>query len=113
MKKNKKYMATAGIITCLLIVAIIIVNVLVGAASSKVNLKIDMTKDGILSFSDTTKDTLAKLDSEINVYSLIPDDESSSIVNQFREIIEKYSKMSSKINYQIIDTEKNPEFVQK
>ncbi len=113
MKKSNNYMATAGIITCLLIVAIIIVNVLVGAVASKVNLKIDMTKDNILSFSDATKDTLANLDSKINVYSLIPDDESSSIVNQLREIIEKYSKMSSNINYQVIDTEKNPEFVQK
>ncbi len=113
MKKINNYMATAGIITCLLIVAIIIVNVLVGAIATKVNLKIDMTKDNILSFSDATKDTLSQLDSEINVYSLIPDDESSSIVNQLREIIEKYSKMSSKINYQVVDTEKNPEFVQK
>lgn len=113
MKKTNNYMATAGVFTCLLIVAIIIVNILVGAIASKVNLKIDLTKDSILSFSDATKDTLKQLDENINVYSLIPEDESNSIINQLREIVEKYSKMSDKINYQVIDTERNPEFMQK
>ncbi len=113
MKKTNNYMATAGMFTCLIIVAIIIVNIFVGAVASKVNLKLDFTKDSILSFSDATKDTLKNLDEKINVYSLIPEDESSSIINQLREIIEKYSKMSGNINYQVIDTEKNPEFINK
>ena len=52
-------MAAAGVVTCLIIVAIIIVNVLFSAIGTKVNLKIDLTKDKVLSFSDTTKETLA------------------------------------------------------
>ena len=113
MKIKNNYMATAGIITCLAIVAIIVVNILAGAIGSKVNLKIDMTKDRVLSFSDTTYDTLEKLDTQVNVYSLIPDDNSNAVINQLREIIEKYAKLSSKINYSIVDAEKNPDFVEK
>ena len=113
MKMKNNYMATAGIITCLAIVAIIVVNILAGAIGSKVNLKIDMTKDKVLSFSDTTYETLEKLDTQVNVYSLIPDDNSNAVINQLREIIEKYAKLSSKINYSIVDAEKNPDFVQK
>lgn len=106
-------MAAAGVVTCLIIVAIIIVNVLFSAIGTKVNLKIDLTKDKVLSFSDTTKETLAKLDTPVNVYSLVPESATGGVVDQIREIIEKYAKSSSNIKYQVIDTEKNPEFAQK
>ena len=113
MNNKKSYMTTAGIVTSLIVVSIIIINILFSVVGTKVNLKIDMTKDKVLSFSDTTMDTLHKLDREVNVYSLIPAKAEGTVVNQLREIIEKYAKISSKINYQVIDTEKNPEFAKK
>lgn len=110
---KKNYMTTAGIVTSLIVVSIIIINILFSVVGSKINLKIDMTKDRVLSFSDTTMETLHKLDKNVNVYSLIPANAEGTVVNQLRDIIEKYAKISSKINYQVIDTEKNPEFARK
>ncbi len=113
MKKKKNYMATAGIITILVIVAIIVVNILFSAIGTKVNLKIDMTRDKILSFDDATIAVLDKLDEEVKVYSMIPDSSDGTVIDQVREILEKYSKLTSKIDYKVIDTEKNPDFARK
>ncbi|MBQ8525861.1 MAG: GldG family protein [Clostridia bacterium] len=113
MNKKRNYMATAGAVTCLIIAVIIVVNILFGVLGTKVNLKLDMTKDKLLSFSEPTIETLNNLQTDVNVYSLIPEAADGDLVNQLREIVEKYAKMSSKINYKVVDTEKNPEFVQK
>lgn len=113
MNKRKNYMATAGTVTALIVAVIIVVNVLFGVLGTKVNLKIDMTKDKLLSFSEPTIETLNNLQSDVNIYSLIPEDDEGQLISQLREIVEKYAKMSSKINYKVVDTEKNPEFVQK
>ena len=91
---KKNYMTTAGVVTSLIVAAIIIINILVSVVGTKVNLKIDMTKDKVLSFSDTTIETLHKLDKDVNVYSLIPAKAEGTVVNQLREIIEKYAKIS-------------------
>lgn len=112
MKSKNNYMATACIFTSIAIVAIILVNIIFGVLAQKVNLNIDITPDKVLSFDDATYEVLEKLDEEVKVYSLMPEDNSSQIVNQLREIIEKYAKISSKIKYSVIDVEKNPEFVQ-
>lgn len=113
MNKKRSYMATAGAVTCLIIAAIIVVNILFGVLDTKVNLKFDLTKDKLLSFSESTVDTLKNLDTEVAMYSLIPEEADNELVNQIREIAEKYAKMSSKITYKVIDSEKNPDFVQK
>lgn len=113
MKNKRNYMATAGAVTCLIIAAIIVVNILFGVLGTKINLKLDMTKDKLLSFSEATVDTLNNLDTDVNVYSLIPEEADSELVNQLRSIVEKYAKMSSKITYKVIDAEKNPDFMQK
>lgn len=113
MKNKKKYMATAGTITCLIIAAIIVVNILFGVLGTKVNLKLDMTKDNLLSFSEATIETISNLQTDVNIYSLIPESAEGDLVNQLRQIIEKYAKLSSKINYKVVDSEKNPDFVRK
>ncbi len=112
MKSKNNYMATASIFTSLAIVVIILINVLIGAVAQKVNMNIDITPDKVLSFDDATYEVLEKLDQDVKVYSLMPDTNSSQIVNQLREIIEKYAKISSKIKYSVIDVDKNPEFIQ-
>ena len=88
MKSKNNYMATACIFTSIAIVAIILVNIIFGVLAQKVNLNIDITPDKVLSFDDATYEVLEKLDEEVKVYSLMPEDNSSQIVNQLREIIE-------------------------
>ena len=113
MNNKKNYMATAGVVTSLVIVAIIVVNILFGVLGTKVNLKIDLTKDKLLSFSEPTIETLKNLETDVNVYSIVPSSAEGELITQIREIIEKYAKLSPKIHYQVVDTEKNPQFIRK
>ena len=113
MTKRRIHMASATVVTCLIIAVIIIVNVLFGALEKRVNLKIDMTPDSILSFSEPTVDVLKGLDEEVRIYSLIPEGDRGTIVNQLRDIVEKYVTMSPKIKYKVIDSAKNPDFLRK
>ncbi|MBO5742675.1 MAG: hypothetical protein J6R68_00070, partial [Clostridia bacterium] len=77
MNKKRKYAYTAMTSAILMIVAIIIVNLIALAVSNKITLKLDLTKDSILSFSDTTKDVLKDLDTEVKIISLIPETDNS------------------------------------
>ncbi len=110
---KKGQFALLKIMTVVLVAVIILLNVSLGFLGDRVNLKVDLTKDGILSFSDATKDTLKNLDKEVLVYSLIPEGDTSEITVTFKEIIEKYAKLSSKIKYSVVDTNKNPAFLNK
>lgn len=113
MTKRRIHMANATVVTCLIIAVIIIVNVLFGALEKRVNLKIDMTRDSILSFSEPTLNMLKELDEEVRIYSLIPEGDQGTIGNQLRDIVEKYVTMSPKIKYKVIDSAKNPDFLRK
>ena len=111
MKKSNNYMVTAGATTCLIIVAVILLNVLVGAIGDRINLKLDMTSSKVLSFSDETKNVLSQLDTYVRIYSLLPEDAEYRV--HMRGIIEKYETLSPHIKYSVIDSEKNPDFVGK
>lgn len=119
MSKRAKLRTASGIMTVLVVVAVIVANMLVGAIGGKMNIKIDLTASRILDFADETLDVLKNLDKEIAIYSLIPDSipsNNQSIVeaaDMVDAVLEKYSKLSDKITYKKIDTLKNPEFVSK
>ena len=113
IKRKKGQFALLKAVTAFLIVILIVLNVLFGFLGDKVNLKIDITSNGVLKFSDETISTLKNLDSEVNMYSLVPEDDTSYEIETIREIIEKYAKLSGKIKYTVIDANKNPAFLNK
>ena len=110
--KNAKYRATASVLTVLVIAALIVVNVLVGALGSKINTKIDMTHDRVLDFSEQTIETVKNLQQDINVYSLIPEN-NDSVLTAVDTMLGRYQNLSGHIKYQKIDSTTNPAFVQK
>lgn len=113
MNKKRKYAYTAMTSAILMIVAIIIVNLIASAISDKVALKFDLTKDNILSFSDTTKDVIKELDTEVKIISLIPETDNSREMIQIDEVLKKYERSSSKIKYSRVNTKRNPAVLNK
>lgn len=113
MNKKRKYAYTAMTSALLLIVAILIVNIIASVLSDKISLKIDLTRDNILSFSDTTKQVLDELDMDVNIISLIPQSDNSREMIQVDEVLKKYENSSSKITYTRVDTKRNPAVLNK
>ena len=122
LSKRAKFNVATIFTAVLIIAAVIVTNLLIGAISTRVDTRIDLTSDKILEFSTETKEVLKNLEQEVNIYSLIPEilpvaegahasiGEAGDMINQ---ILEKYSQMSKFVNYKRIDTTKNPEFLQK
>ena len=113
IKRKRGQFALLKAVTAFLVVIIIVLNVLFGFLGDKVNLKIDLTSSGLLKFSEETITVLKNLDTEVNMYSLVPEDDTNFATQSLREIIEKYAKLSGKIKYTVIDANKNPAFVNK
>ncbi len=112
-KKKQKYSYTAMTSTALIIIAIIILNAVVGLMGTKVNLKLDMTKDNILSFSETTQKVIDELEMDVNIISLIPLSDTNREMIQVDEVLKRYDLSSDKITYQRIDADKNPAILSK
>ena len=122
LSQRTKFNVATIFTAVLIIAAVVVTNLLIGAVATRIDTKIDLTSDKILDFSDETKNVLKNLEQEVNIYSLIPEilplaegahasiGEASDMVHQ---ILEKYSQMSKFVNYKRIDTTKNPEFLQK
>lgn len=113
MNKKRKYAYTAMTSASLMIVAIIIVNIIFSVLSDKIALKIDLTKDNILTFSETTENVLKELEDEVNIISLIPQSDNSREMLQLDEVLKKYERSSSKISYSRVDTKRNPAVLNK
>ena len=111
--KKRRYAYTAMTSALLMIVAIIILNLVISVASAKLPLKLDLTRDNILSFSDTTKDVIKNLDTKVNIISLIPQTDNSREMLQIDEVLKKYDTSSGKIKYTRVDTKRNPAVLNK
>lgn len=112
MSKRAKYRAATGIMAVLVVAAIVVVNLLVGAVATRVNTKIDLTAGRVLDFADETIEVAKKLEKDVTIYSLVPEAE-DDVIKSLDQILMRYQQLSDKITYQKIDTVSNPEFLQK
>ncbi len=112
LSKKAQYRTIASVFTVLTVVIVVIVNLLVNALGQKVEMRLDLTQDKILAFSDQTKEVLAGLNEDVMVYSLIPEN-NDEILASLDSILDRYQKLSSHIKYEKVNTAQNPQFVQK
>jgi len=112
LSRRAKLRTVSGIMTALVVAAVIVVNLLIGAVATKVNTKIDLTAGRVLDFADETIEVAKKLEKEVNIYSLIPEGE-DEVLKSLDQILVRYQQLSNKINYERIDTVSNPQFLQK
>lgn len=101
---NKKYLVTSGVITALVIIAVILVNLIAASLTTKLNLKLDLTKYNQYEISDTTKEVMAALEKEVTVKVMGTEAEVQPII---KEYLQKYSAMNDNFKLSYVDVYKN------
>ena len=100
--------AMASVLTALVLVAVILVNLMVGMLPSKYT-QWDMSQNGIYSIGDTTKDLLAGLEQDVTFYYLAQSGyESQSVVT----FLDRYTQESKHLHWEQKDPAVYPTFAQ-
>ena len=98
----------ASALTALVLVAVILVNLMVGKLPSKYT-QWDMSQNGIYSIGDTTKDLLAGLEQDVTFYYLAQSGyESESVVT----FLDRYTQESKYLSWEQKDPAVYPTFAQ-
>lgn len=102
--RNLKYGTNSLILTAVVIAIAVIINLLVGMTS----LKVDLTSNKLFSIGDQTKEILEKLDKEVVIYGLFDDEKiKGTEYNDVTELLNQYAKYP-KVEIKYIDPERNP-----
>lgn len=101
---NNKYLVSSGIVTALVIVAVVLFNLIASSLTTKFNLKLDLTKHNQYEISQETKEVMKSLDKDVRVMVMGNETEISPITNEY---LQKYAAMSDKFNVEYIDVYKN------
>lgn len=95
--------AYATVISVIVIVLVLFVNVFV----TELNLKIDVSKEGMYTLTDTTRDYVKEIKDNITIYYMV---QTGSEDKTFTEIINKYADLSGKIKVEYKDPVLYPNF---
>ena len=115
---NRKFRyGSASIIYVAIIVAVVIVlNIFADFLTDRFSLKVDMTEQGIYSLSDETRAILGDLSGNVKIYILSSQAEletDDSMVQMLETIRRFKSESGGRVDYEFVDTRKNPQFVAK
>lgn len=98
--------AYATAVSAIVIVLVLLVNIIV----TELDLKIDISKEGMYTLTDTTKDYVKGIKDKITIYYLA---ETGSEDKTVTEIVEKYADLSGKIKVEYKDPVLYPNFASK
>lgn len=101
------------VVTSAAIAGVILINAIVSTIGAKIPLKIDLTKDKVYNYSEQTKEVLANLDENVNIYALYPETLEGEFVVTIREYLKSYERMSENIEVIYKDPYKEPAFARK
>jgi len=71
-------------------------------------IRFDMTANKLYTLSDQTLDILKKLPQDVNVTLFTSSKRSSAEIQRAQQLLEEYSKKSTKFHFKVIDGDKNP-----
>lgn len=115
--RKLKYGSIATAITVVVIAIVVMINIVVGMASEKVNMSIDLTENGNFEISQETKDYLATVNEPVEIVCLSDEAtfKNSAYVyyKQAYEVLRKYTIYSDNITLKFVDMVKNPTYVEK
>ena len=103
--KNGAY---ATVITVIVLVAVILINLVVGALPTKYT-ELDISSSGLFTLSDTTKTMLAGLDKDVTAYYLA---ETGNEDSNITRLLDRYAGESSHFTWQQRDPALYPTFAQ-
>ena len=115
---NRKFRyGSASVIYIAIIVAVVVVlNIFADFLTDRFSLKVDMTEEGIYSLTDETRTVLGELDKNVKIYILASqaEMETDASAAQMLETIRRFkSESGGRVDYEFVDTRKNPQFVAK
>jgi len=109
---SKKTVSLGAYSSTMIVVAIaaaVIVNLAAAQLPESVK-SVDLTKNGIYSLTDDTKNMLADLDKDVTIYMLDKENNADSTI---KHLIENYAAASDHIKVEYVDPVSNPTFIQK
>ena len=109
-KRRLSYGVNNSIVVVGFLVVVILLNVVIGAVSSRFPVTVDLTKQKIFSIGDATREVLSNLDEDITVYYLLNGGEELQAVS---EVLDHYTRASNHIKVEKVNYAKNPGFLQK
>ena len=109
-RSKMRYGTYTAILIAVVLVAVILINLAIGAVEDKWALSIDLTSTKVTDFSDATRQILHDLDQDVNIYTVISSNSSASNSNRIKleEIVNKYGALSSHVHVGNIDPVANP-----
>ncbi len=105
--KKMKFRIEGAALTALVLAAVILVNVFFSVLGEKTDLKIDLTKGGVFSLADETKELVASVDREIEIYYAT---NAQNRNNSYQEILEAFTKESDLITVKEVNIDTDPGF---
>ena len=110
MNKNKKalrYSLNSSVIIVGAIIITLLLNAILVTLNDRFSLEIDFTEDGIYELTDTTKDLLDKLETDVEIL-MFTDGTEAEVVTMTKTVLSKYTQHSGKISVTEIDLIKDP-----
>ncbi len=107
-QKKLRYGGYSAIATLIVTVLLVLATVLV----ELLDLTVDLTPNKIYTTGKTTQEVLDGLENDISIYGLFTTGtEEYSYYAQIVKLAEQYGRVCDRIDYQTVDTLKNPEFI--
>lgn len=101
------------VVTAAVIAGVILVNAIVSTIAAKMPMKIDLTNNGVYEYSEQTKEVLAGIEEEVNVYALYPDSADGELAATIREYLTQYEQMNDNIKVTYKDPYEEPAFARR
>ena len=115
-KKRIKRGVLSAAFTVTVVAAIVVLNVIVGIISDRVNTKADLTTAGIYSLDEQTEEYLNTLDSDVKLTVLKSEkafEAQDSSYKQVNEILKRMEAKSEHIALEYLDINQNPNYTAK
>lgn len=107
-RRQFKYGGFAILLTAVVIAAVILLNIAVGAIETNWGLSIDVTSNKVTDFDQATYDVLAGFDEPVSIYTVYQNGSTSPLRYQVEDVIEKYRAKNKNITVDNIDPVSEP-----
>lgn len=114
---NRKFKkgSFAVVFTCIVIAAVIVLNILINVIQTKVpQLSVDMSGQNLYELSDSSKEFISTIEDEITITVLASEDiytQSDTNFNEANILLKKYAAENDNIKIEYVDLSSNPTFI--
>ncbi len=114
--RKLRYGSASVLFVAIVVAVVIVFNIFADFLTDRFSLKVDMTEEGIYSLSEDTRAVLGDMTENVKIYILSSQAEleTDDSAMQMLETIRRFKSVSGgRVDYEFVDTRKNPQFVAK